>query len=126
MDLALSTPISATIPAPALPDIKTQENNINNPTLITLDNNMYSFYCPHCSEGIEVESTQVNCRIFRHGAFFTKTPDNIIIPTTQINPHSSKEECDRLVENNLIIGCGKPFELVPVNGGYNVRICEYK
>lgn len=34
--------------------------------LIT-DDNCYIFECPHCGVPVQVESNQVNCRIFRHG-----------------------------------------------------------
>jgi hypothetical protein len=68
--------------------------------------------CPHC--GGLVEIIEINCGIFRHG----------IIKETgqQMDPHSSKEICEHLVENNLIYGCGKPFEIV------NDKLvpCEYK
>jgi len=30
----------------------------------------------------------------------------------QINPHAPKQECDRLVQSNQIIGCGKPFLVI--------------
>jgi hypothetical protein len=29
----------------------------------------------------------------------------------QINPHSTKEECDILLNNGLIYGCGKTFTI---------------
>jgi len=50
-----------------------------------------------------VHQSELNCRIFRHGTYRnTQQP---------IPPHSSKEECDRLVAENLIEGCGKPFRV---------------
>jgi len=64
---------------------------------------MYFFECPHCKCLIEVSKDQINCRIFRHGVFKSSLE--------QINPHSSKEECDEFVRKELIIGCGKPFRL---------------
>jgi hypothetical protein len=39
-----------------------------------------------------------------------------------IPPHSTKEECDSLVENKLVYGCAKPFQIL-VTG--EVVICEY-
>jgi hypothetical protein len=61
--------------------------------------------CPHCSVYIEVE--KVNCKIFRCGI--------IKINGKQIDPHLSKEGCDYFVKNNLLYGCGKPFQLVETN-----------
>ncbi len=58
--------------------------------------------CPHCSEYIWIE--QINCGIFRHAAYIA---NNEAIP-----PHTSREECMRLLENNLVQGCAGPFRLV--------------
>lgn len=88
-------------------------------------NGLYVFNCPHCGMGVEVEKNQVNCCIFRHGAFFSKTPEGVIIPTTQMNPHTPKEECDRLFSEGLIVGCGRPFRLVPKGVEYEVQVCDY-
>jgi len=57
--------------------------------------------CPHCNTTIEI--IELNCRIFRCG----------ILKSTgqQIDPHLSKEHCDRLVERDEIYGCGKPFKV---------------
>jgi hypothetical protein len=62
----------------------------------------YVFECPHCDMMIQVGIQEVQCKIFRHGAMKTNTKD-------QINPHTPEKECDRLKENDLIYGCGKPF-----------------
>jgi hypothetical protein len=54
----------------------------------------------------------------------------------QINPHMPKVECDQLVKDDVIFGCGKPFELIPltelkqnenpsIDASYNVVKCEY-
>jgi hypothetical protein len=74
--------------------------------------------CPHCDILIEIES--INCAIFRCG----------ILKQTgqQIPPHAPKAECDRLTENQLIWGCGKPFRVVPVQGpegGHTAEPCDY-
>ena len=59
--------------------------------------------CPWCKDIIWIE--ELNCRIFRHG---------IIKNTfTQMNPHSTEDECIKLVSNNLIFGCGGPFMVSP-------------
>jgi hypothetical protein len=67
--------------------------------------------CPHCNESIIIE--QLNCKIFRHAVIKSNNQ--------QINPHSTKKECEYLITNNLIYGCGKPFQIIdnkPV-------ICDY-
>jgi len=67
--------------------------------------------CPHCKEPVFIE--QINCAIFRHAVYKTNMEP--------IPPHSSKEECDRLKEHNLIWGCGKPFRIVN-----NIAVsCDY-
>lgn len=71
--------------------------------------------CPHCVQSIEV--LEVNCRIFRCGILKSNY--------TQINPHLSKVECDKLVNDDLIFGCGKPFELISDNGLWKPVPCEY-
>ena len=68
--------------------------------------------CPHCSVSIEIE--QINCRVFRCGFFK--------ISKECINPHSSKEECDKYVRENQIYGCGKPFYL---NEDNTTVKCDY-
>jgi hypothetical protein len=85
-------------------------------------NNDIIIFCPHCNEPILIE--KLNCRIFRHGIF----KENGL----QIPPHSSKEDCDNLIENNKIFGCGKPFEIIvkiKENSNefeYIPEICDYK
>jgi len=71
--------------------------------------------CPHCNNLILIE--QLNCKIFRHGTLKTNN--------TQINPHSSKAECDYYINNNLIYGCGKPFKIIENNDEFKTEICEY-
>jgi hypothetical protein len=67
--------------------------------------------CPHCNGLVEVVS--LHCCIFRHGVF--KHTD------VQIDPHLCEQECKRIVEEDLIFGCGKPFRVV--NGV--AEICPY-
>lgn len=73
----------------------------------------YIFNCPHCMMDIIVNKNQLNCKIFRCGVY--KKNGN------QIPPHSKKEVCVKLFENNLIYGCGKPFMY---KNGY-VEPCDY-
>ena len=62
-----------------------------------------AFYnCPHCNNMIEV--IEINCAIFRCGIYK--------INGSQVEPHLSKEECDKLKNEDKIWGCGKPFQLV--------------
>ena len=68
--------------------------------------------CPHCNDFIIIE--ELNCRIFRHATYKNSG--------LQINPHASKEECDQLIANDLIFGCGKPFR---INDDNNIEICDY-
>ena len=60
---------------------------------------MILIMCPHCSQLIEI--VELNCCIFRCGIYQHNGE--------QIPPHLPKIECDRLVENRSIYGCGKPF-----------------
>lgn len=69
--------------------------------------------CPHCDISIEV--VELNCRIFRCGVYKENH--------SQINPHLPKVECDLLVLNNAIYGCGKPFR-IPENATEPV-VCGY-
>ena len=74
--------------------------------------------CPHCFDMIIINKNEINCAIFRHG----------VLKSTgeQMNPHENKEKCDLLIKNNLIYGCGKPFELINKDNEYNAIICDYK
>ena len=85
-------------------------NNIN--TMDTNNNINIIINCPHCNEIIIIE--QLNCRIFRHGIFKNTLH--------QINPHTSKIDCDTLINQKLIFGCGKPFM---IDNDNNVIICDY-
>ena len=79
--------------------------------------------CPHCDNLVEINISEINCAIFRHGIY----KKNML----QIDPHASKEECDNLVKNNEIYGCGKPFKLFwnknPTNNvvQFYTEICDY-
>lgn len=77
---------------------------------------LYRFHCPHCGIIIEVEENQVNCQIFRCGRMKSTGK--------QVNPHSPKEHCDRLLEKGLVWGCCKPFKFFNDTSPY-VDICGY-
>lgn len=57
--------------------------------------------CPHCLLYVLIEA--LNCGIFRHG----------VLKSTgvQIPPHATQKECEALVLDELIMGCGKPFSV---------------
>jgi len=74
--------------------------------------------CPHCGGPVVVNEKDINCKIFRHAVH-----KNTLKP---INPHASKEVCDRLVHANLVYGCCKPFELVRKNNKWEAVMCDYK
>lgn len=59
--------------------------------------------CPHCNGAIIIYRNEINCQIFRHGAYITSMQ--------QIPPHAPKAECDMLVSQGLVVGCAKPFRV---------------
>jgi hypothetical protein len=67
--------------------------------------------CPHCKDFVWIE--QLNCRIFRHACYKNGVP---------IPPHASKEECESLLEKQLVYGCTKPFQIL-LDG--SVVECDY-
>ena len=78
------------------------------------------FACPHCGGEIEILPADLNCRIFRHGVLKSDGANQ-----QGVSPHETKENCDRLVANNLVQGCCKPFRVVNVNGVETIEICDY-
>jgi hypothetical protein len=78
--------------------------------------------CPHCDSDILIN--KINCKIFRHGVYKNTFK--------QINPHLDKDNCDNLIKNDLIYGCGKPFELILISEldknepTYIAIKCDYK
>jgi len=88
-------------------------------SVINLEGDFYFFDCPNCDSQIIVHKNELNCQIFRH-AVFKNTFE-------QVNPHLCKEECDRLVRENKVIGCCKPFEIIRQNNINLLAIkCDYK
>ncbi len=77
--------------------------------------------CPHCKELILIE--KLNCCIFRHGV--------LKINGKQIDPHAPKDLCDFYIKKQLILGCGKPFQVIQNNNSKNqddkfiAIICDY-
>ena len=68
-----------------------------------MENNIIQ--CPHCNQYIEI--LELNCRIFRCGILKKNNE--------QINAHLNENECIRLKKNDLIYGCGKPFQILENN-----------
>jgi hypothetical protein len=43
-----------------------------------------------------------------------------------MNPHSSKEECDKMKNDDVIYGCGKPFRVFQDEShAMKVEKCDY-
>ena len=85
-----------------------------------MNTDCYIFTCPHCADEIVVMKNELNCRIFRHAILKSNYK--------QVNPHASLEECEHLISNDLIFGCGKPFEIVFSEKDRTLVAvkCEYK
>ena len=77
---------------------------------------VYTIICPHCKAHVRIPENS-SSNIFRHGV--------LKINNQQIDPHLNKIECDRLFNDKLIYGCGKPFKLVIKNNKYETEICDY-
>lgn len=76
--------------------------------------NEYNIYeCPYCNENIIIYKNEINCGIFRHAI------DKITFK--QIDPHTPKNICDNLFENNKVFGCCKPFQII----NNQIRKCDY-
>ena len=74
--------------------------------------------CPYCGESILLYLHEFNCKIYRHG----------ILKNTlqQINPHSSKDECEYYIKHDMIYGCGKPFKIELIdNDDISLVKCDY-
>tara|TARA_B100001778_G_C18129882_1_gene424548 strand:- start:291 stop:551 length:261 start_codon:yes stop_codon:yes gene_type:complete len=85
-----------------------------------MDNILYNesektfyFECPHCKVLCEVKEEDIRCTIFRHAVYKKNS--------TFVNPHASKEECNKWIREDLVYGCGKPF----IFDGKKVEICGY-
>lgn len=84
------------------------------------NNKEHIFACLHCCGKFVIREDEFNCRILRH-AVYKNTLNHI-------NPHSSKEECERLVNEDLVYGCAKPLRIKEernYNGNYEIEICDY-
>lgn len=71
--------------------------------------------CPHCDCRLFIKLAEVNCGIFRCGAFKDGSGP--------IPPHSTKSLVDTMLAAKSIVGCGQPFKLVP--GVVNFEKCDW-
>lgn len=97
--------------------------------LRTLENapGFYYFECPQCGLMTEVETNQLNCKIFRHGGQATFDP---------IPPHARQglyvaqppdyTQPEWPLRQGQIYGCGLPFEVVTQGKCLVARICGWK
>lgn len=79
--------------------------------------NIICVECPHCQQMVLIAENEINCGIFRHGVYKKNF--------RQINPHESEIVCNKLFNENLIYGCGKPFKIFKLNETYCASVCEY-
>ena len=75
------------------------------------------FICPHCTGSFIINEKDLNCMIVRHAVFKHNMEP--------INPHASKQICDDLVQNNLVIGCAKPIQIIKKEKEYAAIECDY-
>jgi len=78
----------------------------------------FAFLCPYCDMMFYIDDMQMNCGIFRHGSY--------VASLQSIEPHLSEAQCIKLVQENKIIGCGKPLACIRTSPteAY-VEICPY-
>lgn len=87
----------------------------------TIDNNILIYSCPHCNCHITTAIQELACRIFRHGFCMANNQ--------QIPPHESKERCDLLAKDPMIVGCCKPFKIISEQDSGTIKyyciVCDY-
>lgn len=81
-----------------------------------MSNDIIEFVCPHCGLIFIVDSKETNCRIIRHFVFYNGE---------QLNPHSSREECKKVLNGNLGYGCAGPVYLSYKDGVWKALPCDY-
>jgi hypothetical protein len=85
--------------------------------IVIADGKDWRWLCPWCNEEIVCRKRAVKCKIFRHGVYWSDE--------TPIDPHTSQEDCRRLLREGLIAGCAKPFRFVYNRKGNYVERCGY-
>jgi hypothetical protein len=94
-------------------------NELDTSQKIIKNEDCFIFNCPHCLDTIIVHEKELNCQIFRHAVY----KDNYI----QVDPHLNKNDCDKLLLENKVYGCCKPFEIIKDDNNNLIVIkCEYK
>lgn len=88
-----------------------------NKLIFDKDTNSWIFQCPHCNMFILVPNNELNCKIFRHGCLKASG--------AQIDPHSTKEQCDNLKNSDSVDGCCKPFQIISINNELFAICCNY-
>lgn len=73
--------------------------------------------CPHCHILFIVNINDINCGIFRHAVY-----KNTLEP---INQHETKVNCEKLINDKLVYGCAKPFQIIKNDDIYTISICDY-
>ena len=73
--------------------------------------------CPNCEQSILILKKKIGCSIFRHGVYKKNNKP--------IDPHTKEEDCNKMINENLIYGCGKPFRLINDKNEYKAIICDY-
>ena len=73
------------------------------------------FVCPHCNEPVMIQ--KVNCGIFRHSVLKSNGK--------QISPHTGEKKCEKLIKENAIYGCGKPFRIIKTLDKLEIEVCGY-
>jgi len=70
--------------------------------VVTQDDGVFLFACPHCGSPILVAPQEIACKQFVHG---------VLKATGQgVNPHASAQECADLLQKSAIHGCGQAYE----------------
>lgn len=86
------------VPAQNPPQRKTRRDAS---VITTVDGDLYVVVCPNCGGGCVISQRDLNCQVFRHA---------VVIATGQpLNPHAGQAECERMLTENKIRGCGAPF-----------------
>lgn len=73
--------------------------------------------CPYCEMYTSVFKKDINCAIFRHAVY-----KDTFKP---IDPHSTLEQCEKLLKSDKIFGCAKPFQIKFVDDNPVVTKCDY-
>lgn len=81
------------------------------------EDSMYVFECPHCNLLVQVKEKDLRCKIFRHAVYKANNKP--------IKPHAPQAECERLLAQDLVYGCAKPFRLVTTGKVLRAEICGY-